>query len=331
MTIGSIQLRNTTSKSLKNDNAFGYTYSGTSSVTTSGGYVFLSLTGSGTLTITGSPRQVSILVVGGGGAGGCISTNGGQGGGGAGGGYVTTLTWLGPGTYSATIGAGGVGNTNSNVNMMGSPSAFAGILAIGGGSGGSYASTALSFAEGSSTGTVATAPGTWGGSGGGGGQTTSGVSTNGQAVASNRIVTQQGFTPLTSNNPSYGGNGGAGSGGNIGTASNNLNGAANGANAGNGGNGVAWFDGNNYAGGGGGSCHENATLNPTSTPTAAGKGGLGGGGNGAWSTTPTTPHNNVPTAGTANTGGGGGGGGGNFTNGGGKNGGSGIVALRWLR
>jgi hypothetical protein len=82
---------------------------------------------------------------------------------------------------------------------------------------------------------------------------------------------------------------------------------------GEGGIGSVWLDGNRYAGGGGG-----AWGTETS---GGGNGGGGGGGNGGW--------NDNNTAGAANSGGGGGGTRSFDLTSPGKNGGSGVVIVRY--
>ena len=139
--------------------------------------------------------------------------------------------------------------------------------------------------------------GVTGGSAGGGGRdyTSSASGTTGQGYAGGRGDSNKG----------WGGGGGGGGAGSAGTNGTNVsNGAQGGERAGNGGNGLSSsITGTAVTRGGGGGCFNQATG-------GHGSGGTGGGARAGW--------------GAANTGGGAGGGGtGN------KNGGSGIVILRY--
>jgi hypothetical protein len=108
-------------------------------VTTSGNYKVHVFTTSGSFVVT-SPGDCQILVVGGGAVG---SGNGGNyttGGGGAGGLIWTTVTGVSPGTYTATVGAGGTGfllSSSPRTGNPGNPSSFMSHTA-GGGYGGFY-------------------------------------------------------------------------------------------------------------------------------------------------------------------------------------------------
>lgn len=130
-----------------------------------------------------------------------------------------------------------------------------------------------------------------GGSGGSGGSGTSGQGFAGGSISSG-----------------FGGGGGGGA---------SAAGASGGGNnGGNGGAGLNWQSlGTFYSGGGGGGANNGI----------AGTGGSGVGGNGSPIGSP-----NTATAGATNRGGGGGGGGGANASGAGKNGGSGIVIIRYL-
>jgi hypothetical protein len=253
---------------------------------------------------TGGPQNVDYLVVAGGG-------NGSSGGGGGAGGYRTsfpspgcnagsfpiTLT-----TYPISVGAGGGGN--------GVPSTFSTITSAGGGTGGFHASAPAK-------------PGGSGGSGGGG-------SSNSGSVPGG-----SGNTPPVSPPQGNGGggsgpaapcitSGGGGGAGGTGSASPGPTGGA----AGNGGVGATIADsffgptapsygtpgpapGRYFAGGGGGANH-------AGSPAGNSTGGSGGGGPGV-----APPAGG--TAGTVNTGGGGGG----SIQGSGRDGGSGIVVIRY--
>jgi hypothetical protein len=243
------------------------------------------------ITTAGYPYSVDVLVVAGGGA--ALYASGSAGGSG-GGGYLEGSMSLGIGTaYPVTIGAGGAGTTTVNTTANnGSNSVFNSATALGGGTG-------------SGNGTTGSA----GGSGGGAG----GLSSNG-SNRPNTAATQGNSGGLTgygntggSTVPStnfYAGSGGGGAGA-VGANFSGVDGGAGGA-------GRNWQSlGTFYAGGGGGG-------------TENGSGGAGGsGGGGAGGTTSVGAG-----SGSENTGGGAGGI--TSTFGGAKNGGSGIVIIRYL-
>lgn len=259
-------------------------------ITTYGGYKYHTFTSSSSFQVTAGSGIFEYLVIAGGGGGGTDH----GGGGGAGGvlaGYVNTGT----GTYTVTIGAGGLTGTN------GSNSVLSGVAtATGGGAGGG-----------------ATANGSTGGSGGGGCGNNSVSTTGGAGTATQG--NNGGANNTSAGAEAGGGGGGAGAPGFI-PGSNTSRGA-------NGGVGTAAFSAWGlatstgelvggtyyYAGGGGGGTN------------AGGNGGLGGLGGGAKGGGPTAGES---FAGTANTGGGGGG----VGNGAptvSKAGGSGIVIIRY--
>ena len=250
----------------------------------------IAFTSVGTTTWTAPPgvTSVGVLVVGGGGGGGWHAGAGG----GAGG-----LVFSGAhavsagGSYSVTVGAGGLGsvnrgNPNCDPPTSGGSSSFDTLAAAGGGYGG-YSTWAAHF------------PPAAGGSGGGG------------------FMSSQFGTDKLVGGAGTSGQGNAGANGSENVYSGGGGGAGAAANTRNGGNGLdysslfgtdhgasGWF-----AGGGGGGARTTGT---------AGTGGTGGGGAGATST-------GSAANGLANTGGGGGGGGeGNGICG---NGGSGVVLL----
>ena len=262
---------------------------------------------------TFAPQQsltADVLVVAGGGGGGRIVA----GGGGAGGLLGFTSQSLTATNYAVTVGAGGAGSTTSGYSSgaTGGDSQFGALTLVkGGGAGGA----------------ISTAGGTGGSGGGGGGSET------GFTAAGGSPTTSQGFAggTTTGNTIRYIGAGGGGAG------------AAGGVNttlkAGDGGVGLSTYSswglvtgtGQNvsgtiyYAGGGGGGW--SSTPNQ---PTSIGLGGFGGGGYGGYS------YGSVDVAGlagTPNTGGGGGAAGndvtGNNVNSYGKNGGSGVVIIRY--
>jgi len=223
-------------------------------ITNSGGYRIHTFTSSGTFTNTLSLTNVEYLVIAGGGGGG-----GRHGGGGGAGGYRSSVVGensgrgasaetrqsISAGSYTVTVGAGGVAGAGSSgtaaVGKQGGNSVFNGITSIGGGGGANDGDTQSYMS---------------GGSGGGGTYDINGGSgTSGQGYDGGSAG---------SNNPSYGaGGGGAGQQGNDGSSSG----------GGNGGNGVSSsITGSavTRAGGGGGANHNGGTN---------GSGGSGGGGN----------------------------------------------------
>lgn len=243
--------------------------------------------------------NIDYLVVAGGGGGGSY-------GGGGAGGLLTnfpsgSLSLALSTAYSITVGAKGAGSGNNynGYGAQGSDSSISGtgittITAAGGGYGGNNTGSGAGAASD-------------GGSGGGG--------SDGPTDASGGA----GNTPSTT--PSQGNNGGSGTysdpnymgggGGGAGASGSNATTLA----AGNGGTGlevnIIGGSGNYYAGGGGGVRYN--------VSGSWGSGGTGGGGNGgSWNATVSSISNN--TAGGTNTGGGGGAG---------KEGGDGIIILRY--
>jgi hypothetical protein len=101
-------------------------------VSVASGYKIHIFTSSGTFTISSGGAVVDYLIVGGGGGGAQV------GGGGGGGGVVAGSVTLGPGSYSVTVGAGGIysGSSYGIVDgQNGYNSVFNGITAYGGGGG----------------------------------------------------------------------------------------------------------------------------------------------------------------------------------------------------
>ena len=257
-------------------------------VTTSGAYKYHRFTTNGTFSITAS-RTVEYLVVGGGGGGGTDA----GGGGGAGQVLVGSVVFT-DGTYTVTIGLGGVGGagagqaSTSGWGKDGGSTSLGPYTAIGGGGGGNYY-----YPNGRS-----------GASGGGGGGFNTGTGGAAQGVSTGYA----GGSTVASN---YSAAGGGGAGG-VGSAPTGSGASSAG---GVGGTAVNVF-GNFYGGGGGGGSY-----------TGAGGAG-GGGGAGAGGTIHTTDGYDA----SPNTGSGGGGGGGNNTTDGygGGTGGSGVVIVRYL-
>jgi hypothetical protein len=272
-------------------------------------YYYRVFTASGTLTISNGNLTADILVVAGGGGGG---SNHAGGGGGAGGLQGFASQSLISGSYTITVGSGGVGGGGTNgVGTNGTNSQFGALTAsVGGGGGGSEVTGAVSST---------------GGSGGGGSGTYwKGLGSAGTTGQGSKGGDGSGTNSGSSGAADYGGGGGGGGATAIG-----ANGSGNnvGANGGNGGAGDASYaswatatgtSSGGYAGGGGGG----------SWSTTSSSGGIGGGGAGG--------NTNVGegTAGLISSGGGGGGSAASAVTGHsrtGGNGGSGIVIIRYLK
>jgi hypothetical protein len=281
-------------------------------ITTSGDYKIHTFTGSGTFTVScagnsDGSTSVDYMIVAGGGGGG--SNNGG---GGAGGGWRATAgtasgsysagpgpltspvsavtVSASPGSYPITVGAGGNGASGpSSTASSGGVSVFNSVTSTGGGYGGGAGSGN---------------PGATGGSGGGGAY-------NGNGAAGN--------TPPVS--PPQGNNGGNGSGlggggGGGATAVGSAGCSANGGPGATGSTSLISASPVGYSGGAGGG----SDGSTGGSASSCGSGGRGG-------DHATSPANN--TAGATNRGGGGGGGGGAASPSTGKNGGSGVVVIRY--
>ena len=287
-------------------------------ITTSGNYKIHTFTGPGTFTVTcagnaAGSNSVDYLVIAGGAGGG---GRGGGGGGGAGGyreSVPSPAAWTAspkanPGGslpvtatgYPITVGSGGAGE-DDGAGAPGNNSVFSTITSAGGGGGGG--------GQGPFSGPPSS-PGKTGGSGGGANTWPS------------QLIGAAGNTPPVSppqGNP--GGNGipspqAGGGGGGAGVAGSNGTAPIGGP----GGNGVATsITGSSVTRGGGGGGASNFGA------PSGGLGGTGGGGTGMNSPSPSGPSVGG-SDGTANTGGGGGGAG-QLING--KNGGSGIVIIRY--
>jgi hypothetical protein len=277
------------------------------------GYKSHTFTTSGTFVVQSGVSDVEYLVVGGGGGGGG-HMNGSwyndPGGGGGAGGMITGTMQLSPGSYTVTIGAGGTSRATAHA-LNGGNSVFHTVTANGGGGGGAGASNSDNNQR------FGQAGGSGGGSGGPGDNTNvppggSGTTGQGNAGGSGGDSDPQ--------NQLGGGGGGKGAAGQDANFNTDISGA--------GGIGAQnnYSTGSNiyYAGGGGagGSNQFSGADGRYGQPGGQGGGGRGGD-NGSTSST--------ATAGAANTGGGGGGAGGNTTTGTyvGKDGGSGIVVIRY--
>ena len=251
--------------------------------------------------------NVDYLVVAGGGGGGMHQAGGGGAGGlrssvtatGGTGSLETALALNKSTNYTVTVGAGGASTWQDGSNDQGGAggdSVFSTITSTGGGGGGGY----YNVAGGGNGGN--------GGSGGGGGSSSA---NSGTSIPGTGISTQ-GYGGGTSILVSPHGGGGGGGASAVGQS------AYGDGQGGNGGNGRAVsITGTSvtYAGGGGGSCVNDANGRTVAT------GGTGGGGNGGRGST------NAATNATVNTGGGGGG---ESQNVNGGLGGRGVVILRWL-
>ena len=254
-----------------------------------------------------------VLVVGGGGGGGCKA-----GGGGGGGGVVYTQQMVvANGIYSLTVGRGGIGSPNNSTRPTnGGDSMVFGLLAYGGGAGGTYSLHNTGYT---------------GASGGGGGiwypyssnsKCKGGDGIDGQGYAGG-IGFNTNMTVTAYRYCSGGGGGGAGAPG-VNAGMEVVNGTEY-ASGGNGGDGMlceifgSWY----YGGGGGGGT-------TTTTLADSHRGGLGGGGDGGVTSSKLV----VSPGKNGQDGFGGGGGGGSVqqadsAGGAGGNGGSGVVILRW--
>lgn len=265
---------------------------------------------------------LSMLLVGGGGGGGSK-----QGGGGGGGGVVYTNITVSSGVYNLVVGLGGKGAPNkSALSTSGGNSSLFGILAYGGGAGGTFG--------GADRDGVSCKYGVAGGSGGGGGVNYPWDSVKkfdgGAGVEGQGHVGGNGLNTSYPNKPdksvrycSGGGGGGAGEPGEAPVANRDENDLPVSVSGACGGDGILceiW--GSRYYGGGGGGGSSDMALSD------ACRGGKGGGGNGARAYSDSAAGGN----GTDGLGGGGGGGSGYYADGGGGKGGDGgrgVVIVRW--
>ena len=285
---------------------------GTESTYSSGGvdYKVHTFTSSGNFTVQSGNVTVDYLVIAGGGGGGGHMSGGwynDPAGGGGAGGMITGTMSVTSGSYSITIGAGGVSRSTAAA-LNGGNTTFSSATAVGGGGGGAgAANNAQTQRFGQS-----------GGSGGGGGgpaglqaTATGGSGTSGQGNAG-------GFGGSSSpQNQISGGGGGKGAAGeNAQWSSRSGTGGVGATNSLRTGSGVY------YAGGGGGGGSNQLSIYGQ-------VGGNGGGGRGG--DREANSLSSTATAGAANTGGGGGGANASTTAIAfvGRNGGSGIVIIRY--
>ena len=281
-----------------------------STVGTSGNYKYHVFNQSGTFTISQAGNDVGgvdYLVIAGGGSGGYSTAGGGGGAGGYRNSYnnetsgrgsssETALTTMTASTYTITVGAGGPGRSSAPWAENGEDSKIIGtgvsIISLGGGGG--------------SGGRTGYAGGSNGGSGGGGSDAFTASQPGGSGTSNQGY--DGGNAAGTNSTYTAGGGGGAGSVGQPGVG-------GSGGQGGQGGAGLTSSITNSAvtrAGGGGGSVY-NGTQ---------GSGGSGGGGRGSQYTS-----NQSPLQGDINTGSGGGGGDRGVTTH--RNGGSGIVVIRY--
>jgi hypothetical protein len=279
--------------------------SGGNIVTNDGTYWYHAFLSSGTFTANKSLTADCLVVAGGGGGGSILG-----GGGGAGGVLAFSSQSLTASTiYAATVGSGGSGATNYLPGYNGNSSKFGTLTTCDGGGGGS----GNNFV------------GRDGGSGGGGrdsyagGTATSGQGNNG---ASGGGVSQTGAGGGGKGSAGSSGSGGKGGDGGAGTNSVTNWGALSSVFS------TTGLGVSGYIAGGGGGGKSFGGANSA----ARGLGGSGGGGDGGF-TNSSTPLDNAAVAGVANTGSGGGGAPNNYagevTLTAGKNGGSGIVIIRY--
>jgi len=289
-------------------------------ITTAGGYRIHTFTAVGTSTfIPDDGGNVEILMVGGGGAGGSYS-------GGGGGGEVLSISRLiTVGSYSITVGAGGLGTTSQtwDNSRTGNPTTAFGETAKPGGGGRSSDDRTVPV-----SGTIPTYTVVANG-GGGSSRSTGYFGTLGTSVGTGvtRYGGNRGGQDNEDNNaPNYPGGGGGGAGASVtGSTGGGGNGSAGGIGV------LSSITGTSYyyaGGGGGGTYYGGSGGNGGNGGGGAGSGGGGGGTGGAGINAGGNGSTGAGGYAGANTGGGGGGGRGE-TNSRGGDGGSGIVVIRY--
>jgi len=275
-------------------------------MTTSGGRTFHTFTTGGTFTLNVSVGTVEVMLIGGGGGGGSVS-----GGGGGSGNMIIVTSNLSPGSYTVTVGNGGVAGTNATNGGAGGQSRFSAtginIRALGGG-GGSTQGVAVG--------------GTGGSGGGGSGLTESNGGAAGTGVTTGMtVVSNSAYAGGTNPGPGNAGSAGCGGGGSF-----SAGGAVNAAAPSDGGDGglATLYYGTYYGGGGGGAAAPSGTYGTPHKGRGGGTSPSTSGGNGSQGASGTQA-----AAGVANTGGGGGGGESDSAGFAGAAGGSGVVIISY--
>ena len=294
--------------------------------TTDGLYSVHTFLSSQNFAVTSGSASCDVFVVGGGGGGAAGSPNGGFGGGGGGGGgiaYKSGLT-IGPGTYEIITGGGGSGGTSNSGGGNASNGVDSTFDAPGVGP--------FPFVgKGGGSGRNNNTAGAGGGSGGGGGSAppipspgAGGASSGNSVPAGGSTYGNGGGAGVNGGDP-YMGGGGGGAGGTGTPGDNYANSVSRSGGDGIGAPTIPWIptsvgESGYFAGGGGAGAWSDS--GPDAQITLPGGNGGGGDGKGG---SPTAPNN---TAGDTNTGGGGAGG--QAGPQAGKDGGSGIVIIRYL-
>lgn len=171
-------------------------------ITHSGGNNIYTFDGSGSFSVSGATVSCNLLVVAGGASGASSYFSGGGGGGGL---CQQTGRTISSGTYTVTVGAGGIIPSNAQPGNNGGDSVFDTVIANGGGAGAAFTGTQENGGTGGSGGGAAS---NIGGLGGLTNQTNSGG------------ATCVGFPGGASSNNSGGGGGGAGGVGSVGDPTN---------------------------------------------------------------------------------------------------------------
>jgi len=284
------------------------TYATGGTITEVGGRTFHTFTSNGTFTLLVSVGTVEVMGIGGGGGGGGIN-----GGGGGGGNFVVVESALAVGSYTITVGDGGIGGTAILGGYAGGQSRFTNgstinIRMLGGGGG-------------------STAGDSGGGNGGCGGGGSSGTESFGGSAGTGvttgmTSLSNVAFAGGSNPNPSNVDPAGSGGGG-VTSVGLGVSGITP-SDGGDGGGAILYY-GTYYGGGGGGAAAPNSSYGAphkgrgggTAPPTSGGNGSLGA------TSTQAEP-------GVANTGGGGGGGEAAADGYPGAAGGSGVVIVSYV-
>lgn len=283
------------------------TYATGGTITQDSGRTIHTFTADGTFALLVAVGTIEVMAIGGGGGGG-----GQSGGGGGAGNMVVVESALAVGSYTVTIGQGGIGGTDITPGGAGSQSRFSAtginIRALGGGGG-------------ATDGVAAGGNGGCGGGGSAGGAEAGGTAGLGVTTGMTAIAND---AEDGGSNPGPGNPGPAGCGGggvfSVGVAVSAISPAEGGD-----GGGAIYYQGTYYGGGGGGSAAPSGAYGAPQKGRGGGTAPPTSGGNGSLGATSTQAQ-----VGVANTGGGGGGG--EDTVGGypGAAGGSGIVIVSYL-